>query len=87
MHRRARVRVPEDPGDDLDWRPHPAVEGPGEDEGEQAVPRLLLPMVTLELSKLGRMEMLDGTFMTGEVTRKQRRIVEALGVDLERLCA
>jgi len=46
-----------------------------------------LPAVTLELSKLRRMEMLDGTFVTGEVTRKQRRIVEALGLDLERLCA
>lgn len=45
-----------------------------------------LPAVTLEFSKLRRMEMLDGTFVTGEVTRKQRKIVEALGLDLERLC-
>ena len=29
-----------------------------------------LPAVTLELSKLRRMEMLDETFVTGEVTRK-----------------
>jgi len=46
-----------------------------------------LPAVMLELSKLRRMEMLDGTFVTGEVTRKQRKIVEALGLDLDRLCA
>ncbi|MDH7556961.1 MAG: hypothetical protein QHG94_08540, partial [Candidatus Methanosuratincola sp.] len=46
-----------------------------------------LPAVMLELSKLRRMEMLDGSFVTGEVTRKQRKIVEALGLDLERLCA
>lgn len=46
-----------------------------------------LPAVLLEMSKLRRMEMLDGSFVTGEVTKKQRKIVEALGLDLKQLCA
>jgi len=46
-----------------------------------------LPAVMLEMSKLRRMEMLDGSFVTGEVTKKQRKIIEALSLDLERLCA
>jgi hypothetical protein len=33
------------------------------------------------------MELPDGSFVTGEVTKKQRKIIESLELDLERLCA
>jgi transposase len=46
-----------------------------------------LPSVMLELSKIRRMELPDGSFVTGEVTKKQRKIIESLELDLERLCA
>ncbi|MCE5296896.1 MAG: IS1634 family transposase [Euryarchaeota archaeon] len=46
-----------------------------------------LPSVMLELSKIHRIEMVDGSYITSEVTRTQRKIVEALDLDLDRLCA
>jgi len=41
----------------------------------------------LELSKVRRMELPDGSFVTGEVTKRQRKIIEALELDLDRPCA
>lgn len=46
-----------------------------------------LPSVMLELSKIRRMELPDGSFVTGEVTKKQRKIIEALELDLDWSCA
>jgi hypothetical protein len=33
------------------------------------------------------MELPDGSFVTSEVTKKQRKIIESLELDLDRLCA
>jgi transposase len=41
----------------------------------------------LELSKLRRVELADGSFVTCEVTAKQKAIIEGLGLDLNALCA
>ncbi|MCE5296341.1 MAG: hypothetical protein LLG16_04460 [Euryarchaeota archaeon] len=46
-----------------------------------------LPSVMLELSKIHRIEITDGSYITSEVTRTQRKTVEALDLDLDRLCA
>jgi transposase len=46
-----------------------------------------LPSIMLELSKVRRMELPDGSFVTGEVTKRQRKIIEALELDLDRPCA
>ena len=46
-----------------------------------------LPALILELSKIRRVELSDGSFMTTEVTKKQRSILEALEINIESLCA
>jgi hypothetical protein len=39
-----------------------------------------MPGLLLELGKLKRMELADGTIITAEVTKKQRGIYEKLGI-------
>ena len=46
-----------------------------------------LASIHLELSKLRRVELADGSFVTCEVTKKQRMIIEGLDLDLDALCA
>jgi transposase len=46
-----------------------------------------LASIHLELSKLRRVELADGTFVTCEVTKKQRLIIKGLDLDLDALCA
>ena len=46
-----------------------------------------LKTLFLELSKIRRVELVDGSFVTTEIARRQREIIDALELNVERLCA
>ncbi|MDI3541954.1 MAG: hypothetical protein PWQ62_868 [Candidatus Methanomethylophilaceae archaeon] len=46
-----------------------------------------LKTLMLELSKIRRVELVDGSFVTTEIAKRQREIIDVLELNVERLCA